>query len=138
VSLAAEIALNNQLRAAFERPELDPTSIQGYFREAAASRINLDTITLEFAIRKRLEKEVQEFAEHLDNIDSAHKLRQFVDLVRSLPFPVVLWDAQNVLYGPLRQFLKSNLGASDNGDSSRKALTDELLHLGEELKILSP
>jgi hypothetical protein len=138
VSLAAEIALNNQLRAAFERPELDPTSIQGYFREAAASRINLDTITLEFAIRKRLEKEVQEFAEHLGNIDSAHKLRQFVDLVRSLPFPVVLWDAQNVLYGPLRQFLKSNLGASDNGDSSRKALTDELLHLGEELKILSP
>ena len=57
---AAEIALNNQLRAAFERPELDPSSIQSYFKEAAVSQISLDVATLEFVIRRRLEKEAEQ------------------------------------------------------------------------------
>ena len=39
---AAEIAINGQLRAAFERPELDTGSIRSYFKEAATNHINLD------------------------------------------------------------------------------------------------
>ena len=136
---AAEIALNNQLRGAFERPELDPSSIQSYFKEATASQINLDVATLEFVIRKRLEKEAEQFPMHLDEIENAHKLRQFVDLVLSLPFPVILWEVQNILYGPLTQSLQGDLGIANNGDDpARKALRDELSQLCERLKIYSP
>jgi hypothetical protein len=135
---AAEFAINYQLRAAFERPELDPNSLQSYFREASASHIQLDVDTLEFAIRKRLEKEAAETAEHLEEPERAHKLRKLVDFVRSLPFPVALWEAQNVLYGPLRHCLHSDLGTSNNGDLAGKALRDELSQLSERLKIFSP
>ena len=136
---AAEIALNNQLRAAFERPELDASSIQSYFKEAAASHINLDVATLEFVIRKRLEKEAEQFATHLDKIENARKLRQFVDLVRSLPFPVVLWEAQNILYGPLTQSFKAIWQSRTMADDpAQKALRDELSQLSERLKICSP
>ena len=131
---AAEIALNNQLRGAFERPELDPSSIQSYFKEAAASQVNLDVATLEFVIRKRLEKEAEQFAKHLEEIENAQKLRHFVELVLSLPFPVILWDVQNVLHSPLSQFL----GAAHDGDNpARKALRDELSQLSERLRISS-
>ena len=132
---AAEIALNNQLRTALENPDLDTSSIQSYFKEAAASQINLDTPTLEYVIRKRLEKDAEQSAEHLDNLESVHKLRQQVDFVLSLPFPIVLWDAQNVLYRPLRQTLHSDLGIAHNGDTAGKALRDELSQLSERLKI---
>ncbi len=135
---AAEIALNNQLHAAFERPELDPFSIQSYFKEAAASQINLDVEPLEFAIRKRLEKEVESYAQHLNEIENVRKLRQLVDFVLSLPFPVVLWEAQNVLYGPLTQSLHGTIGIANNGDLAGKALREELSQVSERLKIFSP
>jgi alpha-amylase/alpha-mannosidase (GH57 family) len=128
---AAEIALNNQLRAAFERPELDTSSIESSLREAAASHVDLDVVTLEFVIRKRLEREAAQFAEHLDRIENAHRLRQLVDLVASLPFPVVLWEVQNILYGPVTQSFRG-----DEVDPAQKALRDELLQLRERLKIL--
>ena len=135
---AAEFAINNQLRRAFERPELDPNSLQSYFKEASASQIDLDVDTLEFVIRKRLEREAEQSAEHLDELEKAHKLRELVDFVQSLPFPVTLWDAQNVLYGPLTQSLHSDLGIANNGDLASKALRDELSQLSERLKIFSP
>jgi hypothetical protein len=135
---AAEFAINYQLRRAFERPELDPNSLQSYFKEAYASHINLDVDTLEFVIRKRLEREAEQSAEHLDELEKAHKLRELVDFVQSLPFPVVLWEAQNVLYGPLTQSLHSDLGIANNGDLASKALRDELSQLSERLKIFSP
>jgi alpha-amylase/alpha-mannosidase (GH57 family) len=135
---AAEIALNNQLHAAFERPELDPPSIQSYFKEAAASQINLTVEPLEFTIRKRLEREVEAYAQHLDSLDYVRKLRQLVDFVLSLPFPVVLWEAQNVLYRPLTETLHSAVGIANNGDLAGKALRDELSQVSERLKIFSP
>jgi alpha-amylase/alpha-mannosidase (GH57 family) len=135
---AAEFAINYQLRRAFERPELDPNSLQSYFKEASASQINLDVDTLEFVIRKRLEREAEQSAEHLDELEKTHKLREFVDFVQSLPFPVALWDAQNVLYAPLTQSLHSDLGIANNGDLASKALRDELSQLSERLKIFSP
>jgi hypothetical protein len=93
---------------------------------------------LEFVIRKRLEREAEQSAEHLDELEKAHKLRELVDFVQSLPFPVALWDAQNVLYGPLTQSLHSDLGIANNGDLASKALRDELSQLSERLKIFSP
>ncbi len=134
---AAEFAINYQLRTAFERAELDPKSLQCYFKEASASHINLDVDTLEFVIRKRLEKEAEQSTAHLDELEKAHKLRELVDFVQSLPFPVALWGAQNVLYGPLTQSLHSDLGISNNGDPAKKALRDELSQLSERLKIFS-
>ena len=135
---AAEIAVNNQLRAAFERPDLDPGAIQSYLKEAAATQVSVDVPTLEFVIRKRVEQEAEQFATHLTEPERAHKLRQLMELVASLPFPVVLWEAQNVLYAPLAQFFHGNLGIGNNGDLAGKTLRDELFHLSEQLKILAP
>lgn len=119
-------------------PELDIGAIQSALREAQAIHIDLDVTTLEFVIRKRLEKESKQFADHLNAVENGSKFRQFVDLVLSLPFPVVLWNAQNILYGPIRQTLQK-VDASQNGDApSKQVFRDELRQLGERLKIASP
>jgi len=135
---AAEITLNNQLRAAFERPDIDPGAMQSYFKEAAASQVSVDVATLEFVIRKRVERDAEQFATHLTEPERARKLRQLLELVLSLPFPVVLWEAQNVLYAPLSQFSRGDLGIANNGDLAGKTLRDELSHLSEQLKIFAP
>lgn len=135
---AADITLNNQLRAAFERSDIDSGAIQNYLKEAAASQASVDVATLEFVLRKRVERDAEQFAAHLTEPEQAHKLRQLMEIVVSLPFPVVLWEAQNLLYAPLSQFFRSDRGIANNGDLTGKILRDELSHLSEQLKISAP
>ena len=98
---AAEIALNNQLKQAFEREEPDTEGIQSHLKEAAASNVKLDVPGLEFAIRKRLEREAAVFAAQATNIEVVQKLRKLLEFVATLPFPVTLWEVQNISYAPL-------------------------------------
>jgi hypothetical protein len=132
---AAQIVLNNQLRLEFEKTELDTGSVQGFLRESLASHIDIDVTTLEFTIRKRLEKEAEQIAEHLEEIEQVRKFRQFIDLILSLPFQIDMWTAQNILYNPLRQMLKGN-PAEDNA-AAQTPLRDELRELSERVKIAS-
>jgi hypothetical protein len=131
---AAQIVLNNQLRLEFEKTELDTGSVQGFLRESLASHIDIDVTTLEFTIRKRLEKEAEQIAEHLEEIEQVRKFRQFIDLILSLPFQIDMWTAQNILYNPLRQMLKGN-PAEDNA-AAQTPLRDELRELSERVKIV--
>ena len=132
---AAQVVLNNQLRLAFEKTDLDTASVQGFLREALASHIDIDVTTLEFAIRKRLEREAEQLAGQLGQIEQVRKFRQFIDLILSLPFQIDLWTAQNILYNPLRQMLKGN-PAEDNA-AAQAPLRDELRELSERIKIAS-
>jgi hypothetical protein len=73
----------------------------------------------------------------LDDADSARKFRQFIELVDSMPFPVGLWETQNTLYGPLREFAETQ--RTTNGDNpAKKTVGEELNQLTERLKIASP
>jgi alpha-amylase/alpha-mannosidase (GH57 family) len=132
---AAEFALNNQLREAFERPDPDADGIQSLFREAANSQVKVDETTLEFAIRKRLEREARQFAEHPDVPENVHRFKKFIDLILAVPFHVVLWETQNISYAPLLQVINSYRGADENSDPAKQALLSELFSLKDALKI---
>ncbi len=131
---AAEIALNNQLQQSFERPDLDADNIRGLLREAAASNIALDVATLEYAIRRRIEKDASEFAASPDDPVVIERLRTSLDLIPSIPFPVVIWEAQNISYLPLIKSLEQIGEVADPGDKKYESLR----HLAEHLKIRIP
>jgi alpha-amylase/alpha-mannosidase (GH57 family) len=131
---AAEIALNSQLQQSFERLDLDADSIRGLLREATASNITLDTATLEYAIRRRIEKEAAEFADNPGDPAAAGRLRTSLDLIPSIPFPVVIWEAQNIAYAPLIKALAEIPGS----ESSTEKQGENLRRLAEQLKIRVP
>ncbi|MGA9354484.1 MAG: DUF3536 domain-containing protein [Terriglobales bacterium] len=135
---AAEVALNNQLQHALERPELDADSIHGLLREAAASKITLDGTTLEFRFRKRIEHEAAAFAANPADFDAALRLIKLLDLIPSLPFSVVLWEAQNLVYRPLLTAFQQNGWHPPNADPGAARRHEELNHLANQLHILLP
>ena len=135
---AAQIALNSQLEQYVDRPELDPDSIQGLLREAAASRITLDSTTLEYKVRKRLEKESADFAANPSDPAVAASLIKLLDLIPTLPFPVVLWEAQNVCYRPLATAFQQNGWHSPAADPVALRRHDDLNRLASQLHILLP
>ena len=132
---AADIALNSQLRQVFERPELDAVGIQSLLKEAAKSKVSLDVTTLEYVIRKKLEKEADNFATDSGNIEAAQRLRKLLELISSLPFPVVLREAQNNAYGPLVKDMKEHRPEAEKGNPIDQNWMNELSVLREMLRI---
>src|SRR5579862_7892768 len=134
---AAEIALNNQLQEVLGRPELDVDSIQGLFREAKATRVTLDTTTLEYKVRKRIEREASDFAADPDDAAAMERVLRLLDLIPSLPFPVGLWEAQNICYRPLITAFQRN-GWHSAADPAATLRHEELNRLAMQLHILLP
>jgi len=135
---AAEIALNSQLQQYLERPELDVESIQGLLREAAASKVTLDATTLEYQVRKRIEKEAANFAANPSDVAVTGRIIKLLDLIPSLPFPVVLWEAQNMVYRPLITAFQQNGWHSPGADAAAVQRHQELNRLANQLRILLP
>jgi alpha-amylase/alpha-mannosidase (GH57 family) len=132
---AAEVSLNSQLHQAVDRPELDGDTISSYLHEAASSHIALDTTTLEYAIRRRLEKQADEFAAHPEDITAAEKLRHLLDVALALPFPVVIWEVQNLCYGPIILASAQHREAAEAGDAAAQHWMSELGILRDKLRI---
>ncbi len=135
---AAEIALNSQLEQYLDRPDLDPDSIHGLLREVAASKIALDSTTLEYKARKRLEREAADFAANPADPAVAERIIKLLDLIPALPFPVELWEAQNVCYRPLLTAFQQNGWHSPAADPVARRRHDDLNRLASQLHILLP
>jgi alpha-amylase/alpha-mannosidase (GH57 family) len=135
---AAEIALNNQLQQHLERPELDSEGIQSLLREAAASKITLDGTTLEYKLRRRIEKQAADFAANPSDLQAIERMIKWLDLIPSLPFNVVLWEAQNLVYKPLIAAYQQNGWHSPNPDAAAAQRHEELNRLATQLQILLP
>jgi hypothetical protein len=133
---AADVAINSQLRQAFERPDLDADNIQSYLKEAAASRVPLDTTTLEFTIRKRLEEQAARFAEHPDDMENLQRFRKQLELAQTLPFPVTLWEVQNISYAPLMKAIEERRLGAENNEPEAATWMKELSALRDGLRIL--
>ena len=132
---AAQIALNNTIEEALEQPDPDANIIQGFFREVADTQVQIDATTLEFVMRRRLEREAAQFARHPDAPENVHRLKKLLDLALGLPFPVVLWDVQNISFAPLVQAIEKYAEGNGHGDPAQKAFLSELFSLRDALKI---
>jgi alpha-amylase/alpha-mannosidase (GH57 family) len=132
---AAEIAVNSELRLALTRPELNVESIRAHVKEAAISQIELDVTTLEYLMRRRLEKQAEEFASNPGDLKIVESLRKSLDLALSLPFPVVLWEVQNICYGPIIKRVGECSLQSANGNQDMERWRLELGTLEDQLRI---
>jgi alpha-amylase/alpha-mannosidase (GH57 family) len=132
---AAEIAMNAQLKHAFEQSDPDFDAIQSYLKEAAASNIPLDAPGLEFVIRKRLETAAELFAAAPAASETIQKFHSLLEFAGVLPFPVTLWEVQNIAYSPLIKAMDHLRGPATDGDGNARILFQALASLREQLRI---
>jgi hypothetical protein len=98
LQMAAEFVLNTDLHEALEKKDFDPGRIESLFKEAREEGIGLDTITLEYAIRKNLERMAKALLEDPAQISYLTRLETAMGMVSSLPFEVNVWTVQNICY----------------------------------------
>jgi hypothetical protein len=132
---AVEVALNSRIKKAFDSEDLDTDTIQSYLKEAALANVKLDAPGLEYAIQKRLEKDANEFAARPTHLDVVQKLRRLLDFVSTLPFPVRLWDVQNISFTPLIRAMAELAQEAGSANGPAKETLNELALVRERLRI---
>jgi hypothetical protein len=137
VRSVAAIALNSQLEQALEKPDIDVAGISGLLRETRLNNVQLDTTTLEFIMRRRLELQAAAFRDHPEDLDSLKRLHVLLDVAGGLPFSVGMWTAQNLTF---QRLTTNHNGCNGNSmeNPAHQEWVRELAAVREKLRIHGP
>jgi len=135
-SMAAEFALNSNLRTAFEDIEnLDFTRINTLIEEARAQNVSLDGATLGFALRKTIRRLSEQLLENPDDRELMKKLESAAGIARSLPFEVNVWRAQNNYYQLLQKLYPERAEKAAAGDAAAREWIEHFMAVGQNLAV---
>jgi hypothetical protein len=132
---ASEVVLNASLRRAFENEEISPELIDPLLEESRSQGISLDEETLEYALRRSLERIVERLAANPTELQPLEQLNGATDILRSLPFQVNLWKVQNVFYELLQSVYPEFKTKEERGDEKASTWIRSFTALGEKLSV---
>lgn len=132
---AVEVSLNASLRRAFEDKEFDPGLIGTLLEETGEIGISLDTDTLEYTFRKKIERMAEGLLKNPSEIPRIQQLAVALELVGTLPFPVNLWKVQNIFYEMLQDVYAEFRGRAEQGDTHANEWINNFKTLGEKLYV---
>jgi alpha-amylase/alpha-mannosidase (GH57 family) len=132
---AAGVALNSLLRQAFEARPLDIDRIRTLLEEARVAGADLDSTTLEYSLRKRIERLSDLFDAEPQDPDSIERLDEALALQQDLPFPLVLWSVQNKCYEVLQSTYPEILKRARRNDREAVAWLDLFSSLCAKLNV---
>ena len=131
----AEFVLNLNLREAFEAADLDRDNINNLLEEVRVLHVELDAASLEYALRKTLERLAQRCREHLGEVHCLQQLDDALALAGELPFEVNLRKVQNIYYEQLQTMYPQWRQRAAQGQPEAQAWVDHFVALGEKLAI---
>ena len=129
----AEFALNGLLRRELEMEPMDAERVYSLLDQARAAKVNLDSTTLEYALRKAIEQLLQQFAAEPDNMELLDRIEARTNLAHSLPFEVVLWKPQNIWFNMRNTVFDGFAQGAAAGDGDAAAWVDRFQRLGRSL-----
>jgi hypothetical protein len=136
LKMAAEFALNANLRRTFADETLPIDHAKALMVEAEEEGIHLDTATLEYALRKSMEQLAEQLAEDPSNLTVLNRLKEALDLLPSLPFQVNLWTIQNICYEVLQTSYKDMKQDAAREKKKAKGWIEPFSGLAERLSIM--
>ncbi len=133
--LAVDFTLNSELLDAFSADEVDLSKSRAILEEIQRTGVKPDAVTLEFALRRTIERLFARFVANPMEPGLLQRLEQTIDLVLSLPFEVRLWEAQNTYYSLMRDYAGQVQERAEHGDVEAQAWLEGFARLGEKLKV---
>jgi alpha-amylase/alpha-mannosidase (GH57 family) len=138
LSMVAEFILSKSLRNAFEREPFDLALIESLLEDTKEEGVTLDAATLEFSIRKRLERMARAFSEDPTDLSRLQELASAVSLLKSLPFQVNLWTVQNICYEIFQSSYDEWRNRAESGDETAQAWVNHFRPLAQSLSFRIP
>jgi len=136
--VAAELALNAELRRAFTEETLDIERIKGILQEARTAEISFEGAGLGYALRKTIERMMERFREDPEDLDLLRRLNAAVEMESSLPFPVTLWKSQNLFFEMLQSIVPPYEDRAQRGEEGADEWLSLFYSLGGKLSVRVP
>jgi alpha-amylase/alpha-mannosidase (GH57 family) len=94
----AEFILNFEMKKTFAEEKLDSERVGNIMKEMKRLDVMPDSVELEFIIRRALEEKMNTLYENPADISLISEVRNLLELIKSMPFSINLWHAQNIFY----------------------------------------
>jgi alpha-amylase/alpha-mannosidase (GH57 family) len=133
---AAELCVNDNLRRAFQEEDLNGETIQNLLERARNEGLGLDIATLEYTLRRNLERTAGELLTAPSSHPLVQRLQEALEIVHSLPFEVNLWEIQNICYKVKRSHFPEALSRAEKGDEDASKWLVSFKELGEKLSVI--
>lgn len=131
---AASVFLNREILLAFGEDTISYEKIRDIIHDLKIWGIIVDIVDLEFTIRHRLENMIASFAAGSLTNDGLTKLKELIELVRTIPIDVNYWLIQNTYYSMSTGVYTDFLEKADLGEEGAKRRVDNFDKLGEALQ----
>ncbi len=128
---AAGYAMNSLLRESFSARPFDVDRIRGLLAEARVAGAHLDHTTLEYALRKRIERLADRVLAEPADLSELERLNHALSLQKDLPFPLSLWNVQNKFYDLLQSEYQRMRRLAKSGDTESR----EWMHIFDEVAL---
>lgn len=138
LALAAELALNGDLRRALQNDELEPEALRNTIAEAAAARIPLVQDGQGLAFRDAIRRLAERVQQNPGELALLQKLDAAVELSRAMPFEVLIFEAQNIYYRMAQEVYPDYLRRAGSGDAAAGDWIRAFVPLGEKLSVRLP
>ena len=135
-SAAADVVLNNQLRATLEQPTIELKRVISLLEAARLEGVTLDTTTLEFVYRQLLERLAAALAAE-PSLAALVQVHDAVSVLPHLPFSVDLWQVQNFYFQLLVQKYPREKARAHKDETARRWIA-RFHDLGRMLRVKVP
>ena len=132
---AAELIIDMDLHRAVNSDDLDADNVRGLLDTAAAWQVDLDADGIAYDFKVNLEKIMGRLAAEPDDMENLEKLAGMVSLARNMPFPVDLWNVQNLFWEILQTVYINYRQKAEKNDKTASAWVKAFLTLGKELSV---
>lgn len=136
--VAAELALNSELRRAFEEASLDVERARGVLYEARNAGIEWDGPGLAYTFRKTIDRMITDVRKSPEDLELLQRLDAAVEMGNSLPFEVPLWETQNVFFELLQSVRPAFLLRASRGEEKAREWISRFSGLGTKLTVRVP
>lgn len=102
IRVAIDFTLHQELVAVLSTDEPDIAAVRSLVDQIRAAGLQLDSVRLEFALRRVIEREARAWRSSPGDMESVRRLHHALDVLALLPFEIDLWTAQNMAYDVLR------------------------------------
>lgn len=130
---AAEVILNFDIKKAFMDELVDVERIQNLISDMKKWDVSLDSVDIEFAVRRALEEQMEKFYTNPSDLTILLDIQQRLELLKLLPVEINYWQTQNIYY-KIAKGLYSEIGLkASSGDEEAIRWVNAFKYLGEML-----
>jgi alpha-amylase/alpha-mannosidase (GH57 family) len=134
-TLMSEFALNAQIRRAIEADPIDPQKLASLLQDAHSMQVPLDRQTLEFAARRRAETVAEHLRQNPRDPKIMCQLRNVIDAAHMLPFPVSLWQVENIVVANANGTLSASRSSCEQGDQAACEWVEQFTAVADQLSL---